>query len=202
MSMPDKPTTTRAEARQSLEDAAARLFARKGYANTTVDDIVEDAGVSKPALYRHFESKKHLHMTLLEHHRDGLAATALKAGFESDGDIDARLHHMIDAWFSYVEEHPYSWLLFRDTTGDPDVQALYLDLHKRQRDTDVALLREFTPGIPERELEPLGETIRSCLHGLARLWLDRPDIERDALVAAMMRVLRGIRLTTGVGDLG
>jgi AcrR family transcriptional regulator len=196
--MPERsapPQSPRAAERQRLESAAASLFAQKGYAKTTVDDIVERAGVSKPALYRHFESKKQLHMELLEHHRDALAAAALDAGFAEGGAVDARLHAMLDAWFAYVERHPYSGLLFRDTTGDPQVYALHLELQARQRAADIALLREFAPAIPERELEPLGETLRSSLYGLALLWLERPELQRETLVATMMRVVRGILLT-------
>ena len=40
-----------------IELAATRLFARRGFAATTVEDIVRAAGVTKPMLYRHFESK-------------------------------------------------------------------------------------------------------------------------------------------------
>jgi AcrR family transcriptional regulator len=189
------PRSPRAHERRRLEAAAASLFARRGYAKTTVDDIVGAAGLSKPALYRHFESKKQLHMALLEHHRDALAAAALDAGFAEGGAVDARLHSMLDAWFAYVEQHPYSGLLFRDTTGDPEVHALHLELQARQRAADIALLREFAPAIPERELEPLGETLRSSLYGLALLWLERPELQRETLVATMMRVVRGILLT-------
>lgn len=188
---------SRAEAKAQLEDTAARLFAEKGFAATTVEEIVEAAGVSKPALYRHFESKKHLHLALLERHRDELAAAAVGAAFDAAGqELDARLHAMIDAWFAHVEQHPYVWrLLFRDTTGDPDVQALHVELQRRQRAADVALLREFAPGIPEVELEPLGEAMRSSLYGLALWWLDRPDTGRDVLVATMLRLTRGVLLT-------
>ncbi|MEA2702677.1 MAG: hypothetical protein QOD63_622 [Actinomycetota bacterium] len=38
------------------------------------------------------------------------------------------------------------------------------------------------------------EAIRSSLYGLALLWLDRPELEREVLVAAMLRVVRGILL--------
>lgn len=195
------PRGSSAAVRRELEDAAADLFARNGYAGTTVDDIVGAAGVSKPALYRHFASKKDLHLALLERHRDELAAAAVAAVFASpvDGgaepDVDARIEAMIDAWFAYVEDHPFVWLLFRDTTGDPDVLALHRDLQARQRGADVALLREFAPQIPEEELEPLGELIRSSLYGLALHWLDHPELDRTVLVAAMTRMLRGLLLT-------
>lgn len=209
------PRGSSADVRRSLEDAAADLFARNGYAGTTVDDIVAAAGVSKPALYRHFASKKDLHLALLERHRDELAAAALAAMFEqpgsgadpgperaraaiggpADAELDRSIHAMIDAWFAYVEHHPFVGLMFRDTTGDPDVVALHRELQARQRNADVALLREFAPAIPEAELEPLGELIRSSLYGLAVHWLDHPEIDRAVLVAAMTRMLRGLRLT-------
>ena len=189
---------SRAEVRARLEDAAARLFAKKGYAATTVDEIVEEAGVSKPGLYRFFESKKHLHLALLERHRDELAAAALSALDVGDSARSDRIPAMVEAWFVHVEEHPYIWrMLFRDTTGDPEVQALHVELQRRQRAADVALLREFAPGLPEEELEPLGEVIRSSLAGLALWWLDHPDTRRDVLVAAMLRVTRGLLLTAG-----
>lgn len=219
---PMPPRGSSAAVRRALEDAAATLIAERGYARTTVDDIVGAAGVSKPALYRHFASKKDLHLALLERHRDELAAAAL-AGLALDGvdldaadldepadavshpaaadprrvpDLDARVHAMVDAWFAYVEQHPFVWLMFRDTTGDPEVLALHGELQARQRATDVALLRALAPGIPEDELEPLGELIRSSLYGLALHWRDRPDIPRATLVATMTRMLRGLVLTT------
>ena len=191
-----RPKLSRAEVRRRLEEAAARLFAEKGYAATTVDDIVEQAGVSKPALYRHFESKKDLHMALLERHRDELAAAALDALGTGERSVDVLLPAMIEAWFVHVEHHPYTWrMLFRDTTGDPDVQGVHRELQRRQRAADVALLREFAPTIPEAELEPLGEVIRSSLTGLALWWLDHPDTPRQVLVGAMLRVTGAILLT-------
>jgi len=187
---------SRSEERARLEDVAARLLAEKGYTATTVDEIVAEAGVSKPAFYRHFESKQHLHRLLLERHRDELAAAALSQLAARDGVLRLDLRRMIDAWFGYVEEHPYTWrMLFRDTTGDPEVHALHVELQRRQRAADVALLREFAPELPERELEPLGEAIRSSLTGVALWWLDQPEVPRDAVVGAMVRVVRGILLS-------
>jgi len=56
----------------------------------------------------------------------------------------------------------------------------------------VMLLRRFAPGLPEEELEPLGEVIRSSLTGLALWWLDHPDTPRRVLVDVMFRVCRGL----------
>jgi AcrR family transcriptional regulator len=185
-----------AERRQLIEDAAARLFAQHGYAATTVEDIVVAAGVSKPMLYRHFESKKDLHMKLLEHRRDELAAAPLDSFIKGERELGKRLPAMVDAWFAHVEEHPdTSRILFQDASGDPDIQALQRELRRRQRAADMALLREFAPRLPSSELEPLGEIVRSSLTGLALWWLDNPNVPRSVPVAAVLRLTAGVLLT-------
>jgi AcrR family transcriptional regulator len=147
-------------------------------------------------LYRHFESKKELHMKLLERRRDELAAAPLDSFIQGEGGPEQRLPAMIDAWFAHVEQHPdTSRILFQDATADADIQALQRELRRRQRAADVALLREFAASLPEDELEPLGEIIRSSLTGLALWWLDNPDVPRAVVVAAVLRVVRGVLLT-------
>lgn len=184
------------ERRVLIEDAAARLFAEHGYAATTVEDIAAAAGVSKPMLYRHFESKKELQMKLLERRRDELAAAPLDEFLRNHSDPDQRLPAMIDAWFTHVEQHPHtSRNLFQDAIGDPDIEALQRELRRRQRAADVALLRELAPQLPEAELEPLGEIIRSSLTGLALWWLDHPHTPRAIVVAAVLRTTRGVLAT-------
>jgi AcrR family transcriptional regulator len=184
---------TAAERRSLIEDAAARLFARNGYDATTVEQIVSDVGVSKPMLYRHFESKKHLCMTLLERRRDELAAAPLDEFISgATGPLDS-LPAMIDAWFAHVERHPdSSRILFQDVTFDEDIRALQLELRARQRAADIALLREFGVRVADSELEPLAEIIRSSLSGLALWWLDNPGVPRATVATAMLRMTRGL----------
>ncbi|WP_438486703.1 TetR/AcrR family transcriptional regulator [Streptomyces sp. S186] len=195
----DRNRAARAEARTRIEDAAARLFAERGFAGTTIGEIAAEAGLSKPMLYRHFDSKQELHLALLERHRDELAAAPLRELLHGEGEPADRLEAMYDAWFGHVQSHPYTWrMMFRDTTGDPEVQAFHRELQRRQRETDIGLLREAAPGLPEAELEPLGEAIRSSLYGLALWWLERPETPREVLVATMTRLTRGL-LPTGAG---
>ncbi|WP_327225333.1 TetR/AcrR family transcriptional regulator [Streptomyces platensis] len=193
MSEIDRNRAARAEARTRIEDTAARLFAERGFAGTTIGEIAAEAGLSKPMLYRHFDSKQELHLALLERHRDELAAAPVRELLHGAGDLDTRMTAMYDAWFGYVESHPYTWrMMFRDTTGDAEVAAFHRELQRRQRETDMALLQEFVPGLPEAELEPLGEAIRSALYGLALWWLERPEQPRELLVATMTRLTRGL----------
>ena len=188
-----QPRLSAPERRRRIEEAATALFAERGYAATTIDDIVTGAGVTKPMLYRHFESKQALVMSLLERHRDELAAAPLDVLLATEqAPFPERLDAMLDAWFGYVEAHPFVRLLLHDSSGDPDVAALVRELHDRQRAADVALLREFAPHIPTAELQPLGEVIRSSLAGLALWWMEHPDTDRADVIAGMRRVVLGL----------
>ena len=54
------------ERRQQLLAVACDLFARTGFHDTSMDDIAEAAGVTKPVLYQHFPSKRALYGELLD----------------------------------------------------------------------------------------------------------------------------------------
>ena len=50
---------------QKIKNVARRLFATKGYNGTSMNDIVKESGISKGAIYNHFESKEHLFQDIL-----------------------------------------------------------------------------------------------------------------------------------------
>lgn len=54
------------ETRTKITESAIRLFSSRGYAAASVDDICEEAGLSKGAFYHHFESKQALFLALLD----------------------------------------------------------------------------------------------------------------------------------------
>ena len=56
----------RAERTRQVLDAAARAFARSGFAATSMDEIAAEAGVNKLMLYRDFEGKRELYEAILE----------------------------------------------------------------------------------------------------------------------------------------
>jgi AcrR family transcriptional regulator len=58
--VPARPVPARAGRRDDILRAAARLFAERGYAGASIDDIGEAVGVSGPAIYWHFDSKEEL----------------------------------------------------------------------------------------------------------------------------------------------
>lgn len=71
------PTTSRQllrrpERQASVLRAAARAFARAGWAATSMEDVAAEAGVTKLIVYRHFDSKEDLYRAVLERVADRL----------------------------------------------------------------------------------------------------------------------------------
>ena len=79
----------RAATRRALLDAARALFAGKGYAEVTVEEVVRGAGVTRGALYHHFEDKRLLLRAVVEEIEDEIDALvegAAKEAYTASGD--------------------------------------------------------------------------------------------------------------------
>jgi AcrR family transcriptional regulator len=179
-----------AERRVLIEEVAGRLFGERGYAGTRLDEIAAAANVTKPILYRHFDSKKALYLALLANHVEQLPRFVDVGA--PDEPLVERLPAILDGWFAYVEAHPYAWkMIFRDTTGDEDVQAFRLAAQARARAVLVDVLRG-EPELSRSELEPAAELLRTGLAGLALWWIDHPEVPRGVLVELATRAIRGL----------
>src|SRR4051812_30373164 len=62
----------RAVREQQLLDVAKELFARKGYQGTSIEDIARGAGVTRPIVYDHFDSKDSLYLACVRGARNEL----------------------------------------------------------------------------------------------------------------------------------
>lgn len=62
------------ERKQDIMRVAAEVFARRGYRPTTIDLLVEEAGISKGLFYIYFDSKKQAFIELVESYFEGFAA--------------------------------------------------------------------------------------------------------------------------------
>jgi AcrR family transcriptional regulator len=181
-----------AERRALIVEAAGRLFGEQGYDAARLDDIAAAAGVTKPILYRHFETKEALYLALLARHRDDLPS--FTAAMPAEGTPEQRMRAVLDGWVGYVETHAYAWkMLFRDPGGGPKVHALRTEVQARARAVIAEAIRALgPPNIPERELEPLAELMRMGMASLVLWWLERPDVPREAIIDAMTRVWAGL----------
>jgi AcrR family transcriptional regulator len=98
--------------RRQLLDAGLRLFATKGFAETSVEEVAGEAGLSKGAVYWHFDSKAALLRGILEDRRDSFRARVRKCDFDS-ATRDSFLDGMV-RWAENIvgtEEHRMFFIL-------------------------------------------------------------------------------------------
>ena len=98
-------TAEMASMARHLARVAARLFADRGFEATSVRDIVEAAGVAKPTLYYHFQSKEGLASALLTVPLSNLVAT-LKHIVTNVEDPVSCLEQVIEARYVTFREDP------------------------------------------------------------------------------------------------
>src|SRR5690348_12449435 len=121
---PRRQRLTRAEAkartREQLLGAAARIFAKKGYAGASVEEIAESAGYSIGALYSNFASKEELFLELMAaRSSDRLTALAdllgaddarpiqmLARRLERNAEPDSDLMALRAEFWLYAVRHP------------------------------------------------------------------------------------------------
>ena len=92
------------DTRQQILRAALKCFADAGYAATSVQHIVDDAQVSKPALYYHFTDKAGLFRALVHEAHDERYRLITEA-IENQKGIQAQLEAALTALFAYFREN-------------------------------------------------------------------------------------------------
>ena len=110
--------------RQAILDAAARLFAERGYAGTSVDAIVRAAGITKGGLYFHFSSKRALALAVIAENQRRWQARALEEAQRHPRAVD-RLFAMPRALARMAEDGqgPAALRALLDELGrDPEVR--------------------------------------------------------------------------------
>lgn len=91
-------------ARARILECAARQFARLGHDGVSLQQVADAAGVSKPTLLYHFESKDRLFEAAFDAERtryEQYLACALAAEGGSDVSMDALVHAVIDATLAH-----------------------------------------------------------------------------------------------------
>jgi AcrR family transcriptional regulator len=99
----------KARTRADLIEAAARVFARKGYRAATVDDVAEEAGFTKGAYYANFKSKDDVFMALVAD-RSRNWTMAVAGAYAGNAPLSERLHRGGEVLTRMLEEES-EWML-------------------------------------------------------------------------------------------
>lgn len=134
------PVNTRsqakAERRTALLSSAASLFARRGFNGVSIEDLGAAAGVSGPAVYRHFSSKQALLGALLVSVSEDLL-TGGRAVLEAEPDGESALRSLISFHVTFalsqpdvirVQDRDFDSLAEEERTAVRTLQRAYVEL--------------------------------------------------------------------------
>ena len=172
---------TAEQRRQQLYAVALELFAQRGYRATTMDDIAEAAGVTKPLLYQHFSSKRALYLELVDSIARDLLSAVREAVTRADGPRQ-QVELGFAAYFRLVvsREAEFRLLYGRDHADD-------MELGRALRAVEDAIAEAIDPLI-DAGLEPdhrrlLAYGIVGMAEGASRRFMEqRPEGKGDAAV--------------------
>ena len=180
--------------REQLLMSAQTIFVARGYHAAAMDEIAENAGVSKPVLYQHFPSKLDLYLALLEQSTEDLVRRVQRA-LDGTHDNQRRVRAAIEAYFAFVDDEAAAFrLVFEsDLTNEPAVRTIIEGVDVRCAEAISHVIAADT-GLPADQSMLVAMGLLGMAQTAARYWLrEKGSIPRDQ-ASKMMSVLawRGV----------
>ena len=153
------------DTRKRIIDTASRLFYQQGYNSTGINQIIDEADISKASLYQHFKSKEDL---LLEYLEILLPQTVLSLRNAAATQSDVR--EKISAIFRYMSEYTgskdYCGCNFLNMAGEiPKENRRVYEVVQRQKNEIRKLFTEIlTDNITEKEAKERAEKLADGIY--------------------------------------
>jgi AcrR family transcriptional regulator len=185
--------------RQVLE-LAAELFAERGYAGASMDELAARAGISKPVVYDLVGSKEELFRAFLRKVADELAETVASA-VTGQHDPESQIRAGSLAFFRFVAEHRRTWTVLAEGGAFAEEETA---IRRRQDDLVTALLSEAAEEPPDPlHVQALAHALNGAYEALALWWRDHPELSpetlADWLVELVLPGLEAMRRRTSPG---
>lgn len=168
-----RPTS---QSRESIQDAARELFTQKGVQRTSLQDIADRLGITKPALYYHFKSRDDLVRSILQPLID--EGDQFVADHESRRKADrATPRELLEGYFDFFYRHREDLVLIvAELTTVADLGLIDAMLTWRDRLSRLVFGRSPTVAQATRAVIAFG--------GMQDCVLQFPDTPREALKQA------------------
>jgi AcrR family transcriptional regulator len=186
-----------AERRVQLLDVALRVFGERGFHDTSMNDIAEAAGVTKPVLYQHFGSKRELFLELLRE-VGGRLRDAVGKATASAPSPHQQVEQGFHAYFSWVAQTRggFDVLFAGETRRDREFVSEALKVETEIADVIAELI--VIDGLDPEHRRLLAYAIVGLAETTSRHWLSN-DLDLDAAQLAQQCAdlawagLRGLR---------
>jgi AcrR family transcriptional regulator len=202
----------RAVREQQMLDVAGRVFAKRGFHEASVEEIAQQAGISKPMIYNYFGSKEGLYFAYIElagQRLLGRMADAARGADESrEIDAEARLLASALAFFAHVDERREEWaVLFAELAarGGPFFQEVAavrrIIIDRTAQLFDLVLVRAGISPDHVGGTEALACAFVGAGESLANWWLEHPEEPKEAMASRLIEVTwGGLKHLLGAGD--
>ncbi len=199
---PNRRSQLKSDRRLQLLSAAERLFAERGFLAVRLEDIGAAAGVSGPAIYRHFPNKESLLVELLV----GISARLLAGAREvrtHSSDAPSALDGLIDFHLDFALGEPdLIRIQDRDLAYLPAAAAKQVRRAQRQYvEVWVGVLRELNPELAEADARLTAHAVFGLLnstpHSMKSPDNSRSKSARAARSRAVMRAMTVAALAAG-----
>lgn len=186
----------RADREAQIVDVACRVFGQSGFAGTSVADIAEAAGISKPLIYNYFGSKDGLYAVCIRH-----AAAILVAEIErtaASGTVGlARAVVTLDGMFRALAPQPWLWHLVFDPTAPREGEiAEILAEHERRifafGEDGVGELLRLSGNEDRDDLLAMRAVWENVFRTLVTWWLENPTTSPEAMTQRCIRLFTAV----------
>ncbi|MCU1647403.1 MAG: transcriptional regulator, TetR family [Nocardia sp.] len=184
-----KGKVPRAVREKQILAIATTLFAEKGYAGTSMEDIVRAAGVSRPIVYDIAGSKADLYRHVFEHAAAELDARIRLAVSESS-DLITALRTAIAVMFEHADTDPEVLSFVMTGTGDPELDRTVATIRDRTRReiAEVLTAAVHAAGLhtDERRIEALVHAVHgACEYAAHWRTIHAPELAMPTLAGWM-----------------
>jgi AcrR family transcriptional regulator len=168
---------SRAERERQMLDVAEQVFGERGYRATSMDEIAERCGVSKPMLYEYFGSKDGLLLACVARSQAELHEVTQKAVAGATDPRDMLWRGMV-AYFSFIDSHSRSFamLVQEPVAGPPETARAIEDIRRQQSTLIAGVLATFAAGAPADVVEACTEIIIGASERLSLWRTRRPEV--------------------------
>jgi AcrR family transcriptional regulator len=185
---------TGAQRQRSILYAAAEVFARRGYDGARIEEIADEAKVSKALIYEHFKGKRELYGHIRTKGATESMQRWLEAAEAADGaDSKTLLAAALGAFFDFVAEQPLVWRVVEQEVSDPDLVAMDQTVQHRSELAIAALLAADEDmaalGLDADRVELLAVMLNGAAVRAANWWLANPSLDRDQVVDSVLQFM-------------
>lgn len=137
------------ERRDEILAVALTAFARAGYHATSMNDIADRLGVTKPVLYQYFDSKRALYLELLQHVGNDLVHHVTDAAASAGDDGRGKTMRAMVAYFTWVSQNRNAFSLIFESSGRVDEE--FADIVKQFESGAAGAVAPFIVGVSAQD---------------------------------------------------